>query len=141
MGTGWSGGDRSRSGARGRWSPGFWSQGTDDQPNHALTGLQSKQHSRQTNQAGTPKAILVHRAVRVAIRVFLEQQDAASNWVVQSQSASVNSSGAFYISQSAPEDADLGQPDTYRVRVRVLIRWTDNTLSLQEYTTRPYSFV
>jgi hypothetical protein len=35
----------------------------------------------------------------------------------------------------------LGQPDTYRVRVRVLIRWTDNTLSLQEYTTRPYSFV
>jgi hypothetical protein len=90
-----------------------------------------------TDVSATGKAILVHRAVRVAIRVFLEQQDAASNWVVQSQSAS----GAFYISQSAPEDADLGQPDTYRVRVRVLIRWTDNTLSLQEYTTRPYSFV
>ena len=94
-----------------------------------------------TDVSATGKAILVHRAVRVAIRVFLEQQDAASNWVVQSQSDSVNSSGAFYISQSAPEDADLGQPDTYRVRVRVLIRWTDNTLSLQEYTTRPYSFV
>ena len=94
-----------------------------------------------TNVSATGKAILVHRAVRVAIRVFLEQQDAASNWVVQSQSASVNSSGAFYIQQSAPEDADLGQPDTYRVRVRVQIRWTDNTLSLQEYTTRPYSFV
>jgi hypothetical protein len=94
-----------------------------------------------TNVSATGKAILVHRAVRVAIRVFLEQQDAASNWVVQSQSASVNSSGAFYIQQSAPEDADLGQPDTYRVRVRVQIRWTDNTLSLQEFATKPYSFV
>lgn len=94
-----------------------------------------------TNVSATGKAILVHRALRVAIRVSLEQQDAASNWVVQSQSTSVNSSGAFYIQQSAPEDPDLGQPDTYRVRVRVQIRWTDNTLSLQEFTTKPYSFV
>jgi len=94
-----------------------------------------------TNVSATGKAILVHRAVRVAIRVTLEQQDPASNWVVQSQSGSVNSSGAFYIQVSAPEDPDLGQPDTYRVRVRVQIRWTDNTLSLQEFTTKPYSFV
>ena len=94
-----------------------------------------------TDVSATGKAILVHRALRVAIRVFLEQQDAASSWVVQSQSTSVNSSGARYIQQSAPEDPDLGQPDTYRVRVRVQIRWTDNTLSLQEFTTKPYSFV
>jgi len=94
-----------------------------------------------TNVSASGKAILVHRAARVAIRVFLEQQNPASDWVVQSQSDSVNSSGAFAVQASAPEDPDLGQPDTYRVRVRVLIRWTDNTLSLQEFTTKPYSFV
>jgi hypothetical protein len=94
-----------------------------------------------TNVSATGKAILVHGAGRVAIRVILEQQNAASDWVAQTQSDSVNSSGAFYIQVSAPEDSDLGQPDTYRVRVRVLIRWADNTLSLQEYTTEPYSFV
>jgi len=94
-----------------------------------------------TNVSASGKAILVHRAARVAIRVFLEQQNPASDWVVQTQSDSVNSSGAFAVQVSAPEDPDLGQPDTYRVRVRVLIRWTDNTLSLQEFTTKPYSFV
>jgi len=25
--------------------------------------------------------------------------------------------------------------------IRVLIRWTDNTTSFQEYTTKPYRFV
>jgi hypothetical protein len=94
-----------------------------------------------TNVSATGKAILVHGAARVQIRAILEQQNAASAWVVQTQSASVNSSGAFYVQVSAPEDPDLGQPDTYRVRVRVLIRWTDNTTSFQEFTTKPYSFV
>ena len=94
-----------------------------------------------TDVSATGRAILVHGAARVALRVILEQQDPASVWVVQSQSGSVNSSGAFSVQASTPQDPDLGQPDTYRVRVRVLIRWTDNTLSLQEYTTRPYSFV
>jgi hypothetical protein len=94
-----------------------------------------------TNVSATGKAILVHAALRVQLRVILEQQDAASNWVVQGESASVNSSGAFYVQASTPEDADLGQPDTYRARVRVLIRWTDNTTSFQEFTTNPYSFV
>src|SRR5215203_3421456 len=77
MGTGWSGGDRSRSGARGRWSPGFWSQGTDDQPNHALTGLQSKQHSRQTNQAGTPNQLAELRVVRVLVPTVVVPEVAA----------------------------------------------------------------
>lgn len=94
-----------------------------------------------TNVSATGKAILVHQAARVQLRVVLEQQDPASNWMVQTQSGSVNSSGAFYVQVSAPEDPDLGLPDTYRVRVRVLIRWTDNTTSFQEFTTKPYSFV
>lgn len=94
-----------------------------------------------TDVSATGKAILVHAAARVQIRVLLEQQNPASDWVVQAQSDSVNSSGAFYIQASTPADADLGEPDTYRVRVRVLIRWTDNTTSFQEYTTKPHSFV
>jgi hypothetical protein len=94
-----------------------------------------------TNVSAIGKAILVHAAARVQIRAILEQQNAASAWVVQAQSDSVNSSGAFYVQASTPEDPNLGQPDTYRVRVRVLIRWTDNTTSFQEYTTKPYSFV
>jgi hypothetical protein len=94
-----------------------------------------------TDASATGKAILVHRAVRVQLRAVLEQQDAASNWVVQTQSDSVNSAGAFYVAASTPADTDLGQPDTYRVRVRVLIRWVDNTTSFQEFTTKPYSFV
>jgi hypothetical protein len=84
-----------------------------------------------TDVSATGKAILVHAAARVQIRV-LEQQNPASEWVVQAQSDSVNSSGAFYIQASTPEDGNLGEPDTYRVRV--LIRWTDNTTSFQEYT-------
>lgn len=94
-----------------------------------------------TDVSATGKAILVHEAARVQIRAILEQQNAASAWVAQAQSDSVNSSGAFSVQVSTPEDANLGEPDTYRVRVRVLIRWTDNTTSFQEYTTRPYSFV
>jgi hypothetical protein len=94
-----------------------------------------------TDVSATGRAILVHRALRVQLRAILEQQDPASNWVVQTQSDSVNSSGALHIAASTPADTDLGQPDTYRVRVRVLIRWVDNTTSFQEFTTRPYSFV
>jgi hypothetical protein len=94
-----------------------------------------------TNVSATGKAILVHQAARVQLRAILEQQDPASVWVVQTQSGSVNSSGAFSVQASAPEDPDLGQPDTYRVRIRVLIRWNDNTTSFQEFTTKPYSFV
>jgi hypothetical protein len=94
-----------------------------------------------TDVSASGKAILVHQAARVLLRVILEQQDAASNWVVQTESESLNSGGAFYIQASTPADSDLGQPDTYRVRVRVLIRWTDNTTSFQEFTTSPYSFV
>jgi hypothetical protein len=94
-----------------------------------------------TDVSATGRAILVHRALRVQLRVVLEQQDPASNWVVQTQSGSVNSSGAFQVAVSTPADSDLGQPDTYRVRVRVLIRWVDNTTSFQQFTTKPYSFV
>jgi hypothetical protein len=94
-----------------------------------------------TNVSATGKAILVHRAARVLIRVILEQQNAASEWVVQTQSDSVNSAGGSSVEVWSPEDPDLGLPDTYRVRVRVLIRWADNTTSFQEYTTKPYSFV
>jgi hypothetical protein len=94
-----------------------------------------------TDVSATGKAILVHRAARVQIRVILEQQNPASAWVVQAQSDSVNSSGAFSIQASTPQDPDLGQPDTYRVRVRALIRWTDDTTSFQEFVTKPYSFV
>jgi hypothetical protein len=94
-----------------------------------------------TDVSATGKAILVHQAARVQLRAILEQQNPASEWVAQTQSDSVNSSGAFYVQVSAPKDPDLGQPDTYRVRVRVLIRWTDGTTSFQEFTTKPYSFV
>jgi hypothetical protein len=90
------------------------------------------------------KSLLVFNALRVAQRVALQRSvDDGATWVdaeatPDPAAPAANSAGALYLSLNTDPDDAFADGNLYRAKVRVLIRWRDNTTSLVEHFSTPF---
>ena len=80
--------------------------------------------------SGVGRSILLYRALRVQMRVFLFGRG-EGGWVQLGSSASVNSAGARTLTLATEFVPTVSYPnfDLFEADVHVLIRWSDSTLS------------
>jgi hypothetical protein len=100
------------------WGDTCWSQSDPGTPDVSFT------------TRGVGRSILLYRALRVQMRVFLYGRG-EGGWSLLDASASVNSAGARTLTLATDFVPNASYPnfDLFEVDVHVLIRWSDSTLS------------
>jgi hypothetical protein len=100
------------------WGETCWSQSDPGTPDVSFT------------TRGIGRSILLYRALRVQMRVFLYGRG-EGGWSLLDTSDSVNSAGARTLTLATDFVSNASYPnfDLFQVDVHVLIRWSDSTLS------------
>jgi hypothetical protein len=100
------------------WGETCWSQSDPGTPDVSFT------------TRGVGRSILLYRALRVQMRVFLYGRG-EGGWSLLDTSDSVNSAGARTLTLATDFAPNASYPnfDLFQVDVHVLIRWSDSTLS------------